>query len=253
MKIEKLKKLKNGKYKLYLSDGNTILTYDEIIINNMLFDGKELNNQLLSEISINNDYYEIYYKIVKLISNRLRSKKEILEFLNKNEVDKKIQEKIIQKLNQNGLIDDYKFALCYANDAINLRKNGPLKIKEDLRKLEISNEIIDQVIEKLDCEIIHENLINIVEKRNRLNKNNSLYMLKTKLSQELIKLGYKQDEIKEALKNLKSDDDIYKKECEKLMKKYSLKYSGNELKYKVRQGLYQKGFHPSEEIFFIDE
>ena len=56
MKIEKLKKLRNGKYKLELDNGESITTYDDIIIKNMLFNGKTLDNQILSEISINNDY-----------------------------------------------------------------------------------------------------------------------------------------------------------------------------------------------------
>ncbi len=248
MKIEHLKKLKNGKYKLILDNGEEITTYDDIIINNMLFDGKNLDNRLLSEISINNNYYDIYYKIVKMISSKWRSKKEIIEFLNKNEVDNKIQEKVINELNKKGLINDLRYAQSYANDAVYLKKNGPLKIEEDLKKMAIDEKIISEVISNLDYELINENLISIINKKNKLNKTNSLYQLKSKLKLELINLGYYYDDINKHLNNILSENkDVYEKEYERLYKKYSKKYSGNELKYKIKQALYQKGFN------YIDE
>lgn len=247
MKIEKLKKLKNNKYKILLDNGDSIVTYDEVIINNMLFDGKNLDTKLLSEISINNDYYDVYYKVVKMISTRFRSEHEIIDYLNKNEVSKNVQNKVLTNLKNNGLINDSNFAKYYANDAIHLKKNGPVKIEDDLRKLGIKDSIISEVIKNLDYEVIHDNLISIVDKKNRLNKSNSLYVLKNKLTQELLKLGYRSDDIKSALNKLKTDDSIYKREYERLMKKYSKKYSGNELKYKVKQALYQKGFSYQDE------
>ena len=247
MKIEKLKKLKNGKYKLELDSGESITTYDDIIIKNMLFNGKNLDNQILSEISINNDYYEIYYKIVKMISNKWRSEKEVRDYLEKLEVEPKLQEKVIQNLKKNDLINDLRFANSYASDAVSLRKNGEYKISDDLKKLGISDEIIAKVMSKLDYSLIEENLINIITKRNNLNKTNSLFQLRTKLNNELIRLGYSQELINSKLNLLlKEDKGIYEKEYERLHKKYSKKYSGNELNYKIKQALYQKGFNYHE-------
>ena len=248
MKIKKLKKLKNGKYKLELDNGNTITTYDNVIIDNMLFNDKELNNEILSKISINNNFYDIYYKIVKMISNRWRSEKEILDYLEKNEVDSKNQKKVIDELNKNGFINDLRYAMAYANDAVSLKKNGPYKISDDLKKLGIKDTIINEVIEKLDYELINENLINIIVKRNKMNKTNSLYQLKNKLNNELTRLGYASSEINKKLNSLLTEDkDVYKKEYERLYKKYSKKYSGNELKYKLKQAMYQKGFSYTDE------
>ena len=243
MKIEKIEKLKNGKYKLELSDGSKIVTYDEIIIKNMLFNGKELNNKLLSEISMRNSYYEIYYKIVKMISSKWRSEKEIIDFLNKNEIEEKLQDEVLDKLRKENLINDFRYALSYANDAVSLKKNGPLKIIDDLKKLRIKDSIIDEVMSKIDYELVNENLINIIVKKNKLNKTNSLYQLKMKLKGELTRLGYAEEDINRNLeKLLKENDGVYEKEYKRLYDKYSKKYSGNELKYKIKQALYQKGF-----------
>ena len=248
MKIEKLKKLKNGKYKLELDNGESITTYDDIIIKNMLFNGKSLDNQILSEISINNNYYDVYYKIVKMISTKWRSEKEVTEYMIKNEVSSKLQDRVIKELKKNDLLNDKRFAKSYANDAISLRKNGPYKIADDLKKLGISDSIIEETLNNLDEEEINSNLVNIITKKNKLNKTNSLYQLKNKLANELIRLGYDASLVYTKLNELlKEDKSIYQKEYDRLYKKYSKKYSGNELKYKVKQALYQKGFN------YIDE
>ena len=246
MEIKKLEKLKNEKYKLFLDDGTTIVTYDDIIIKNMLFVGKKLDNKLLSEISINNDYYQVYYKIVKMISTKWRSEKEVVDYLNKNEVSLKNQGKILTELKKNNLINDLRYASSYAVDAVSLRKNGPHKIEDDLRKLGIDEKIIDQVLKSLDYEQIDINLEDIILKKNKLNKSKSLFQLKMSLKNELMRLGYEEEKINKKLSLLKDDSSIYKKEYERLYNKYSKKYSGKELEYKVKQALYQKGFHYNE-------
>lgn len=244
MKIEKIQKLKNGKYKLTLDSKLSITTYDEIIIDKMLFNNKEINNQILSEISLNNEYYDVLNKIIKMISTKFRSQKELELYLDKTSLNDNEKKRLIADLQKKGFINDLRYATCYAADSVNLSKNGPYKIRESLNKQGISEDIIEEVINNLDRNLIEENLINYIEKKNRLNHNRSVYELKLKLSHELINLGYAKDEIEEKLNQiLKADDDITKKEYERLMKKYSKKYSGKELEYKVKQAMYQKGFN----------
>ena len=189
MKIEKIKKLSNGKYQLILDNKEVITTYDEIIINNMLFNGKELNNALLSEISLKNNYYDLYNKIIKMISTKWRSIYEIKEFLKKNSFED--SDSIINDLKAKGLLNDLRYAKSYASDQINLAKVGPYKIKSNLEKLKIDKEIIEEVMATLNDDLIHENLVNIVLKKSRLNNHYSLFQLKTKLKLEKTNGSYK--------------------------------------------------------------
>ena len=227
MKIEKIKKLSNGKYQLILDNKEVITTYDEIIINNMLFNGKELNNALLSEISLKNNYYDLYNKIIKMISIKWRSIYEIKEFLKKNNFED--SDSIINDLKAKGLLNDLRYAKSYASDQINLAK------------------VIEEVMATLNDDLIHENLVNIVLKKSRLNNHYSLFQLKTKLKLELTNMGYETNDINDVLnKYLTVDDNIAKKEYEKLKKKYEKKYQGKELEFKLKQAMYQKGFSISE-------
>ena len=60
----------------------------------------------------------------------------------------------------------------------------------------------------------------------------------------MITLGYEKNKIIEIIDNNLSDDDlIIKKEFDKLYTKLSLKYSGEDLIYKLKQKLFSKGFN----------
>lgn len=243
MKIDKVKKLRNGKYKLIFDNEENIVTYDDVIIDKMLFNGKEVTNEILSEISINNKFYEIYNKILRMITIKWRSRKEIEEYLNKQEISEERKKMILIILTDNGLINDKRYAKAYANDAVNLHKHGPLRIKEDLLKQGVAEEIIENVIYALDPSEIEDNMVSIILKKNRLNHHYSAKFLKNKLSHELLELGYERMKINEKLNMLvKSNPDIVRKEYDKLYERYSKQYSGLELKYKIKQALYLKGF-----------
>ena len=65
-----------------------------------------------------------------------------------------------------------------------------------------------------------------------------------KIRNDLYKEGFSKNLINAQLQNvqLEDDSDVYKKQYDKLYKRYSRKYSGYELECKIKQALYQKGF-----------
>ena len=69
MQIKKIKK-NSKKYKIILDNGLEIKTFDDVIINNSLLYNKTINNDLLEKINKENDYYDVYYKVVNLISKK---------------------------------------------------------------------------------------------------------------------------------------------------------------------------------------
>ena len=82
MKINKIIKIKNNKYKIII-DGDSIVTYDDVIINNNLLYQKEINKDLYNKLVNDTKFFDIYDKTVKYILKKRRSEKEILEYLRK--------------------------------------------------------------------------------------------------------------------------------------------------------------------------
>ena len=243
MKIEKIKK--NGKkYIIILDNGLEIKTFDDVIINNGLLYNKIIDDDLLDKINKENDYYNIYYKVVNYISKKIRSEKEIIDFLDKNNILDK--NKIINKLKSINLINDLNFAKAYISDRINLSNDGIYKIKNDLLKHNIDLGIIDNELSKIDDEIINKKIEKLINKKIKNSKYTG-FKLKYKVVNELINLGYDKSKISEIYDNLDiKNDDLIIKEYNKLYNQLSKKYQGKELEYKINVKLYNKGFTKEE-------
>lgn len=242
MKINKIKK--NGKkYKIILDNGLEIKTFDDVIINNNLLYNKIIDDELLDKINKENEYYDVYNKVLNLISKRIRSEKEISEFLDKYNVDKN---KIIDKLKSINLINDKNFAKAYISDKINLSNDGIDKIKNDLLKHNIDINLIMEEISKIDDDLIDKKIEKLIIKKTK-NSNYSGFKLKYKVVNELINLGYDKSKIVEIYDNLNiKNDDVIINEYNKLYNKLSKKYQDKELEYKINMKLYNKGFTKEE-------
>ena len=67
MKIEKIKKLSNSKYKLVFVDNDSLTLYEDVILDNNILFKKDIDDELLNKIIIDNKYYEVYNKVLKFV------------------------------------------------------------------------------------------------------------------------------------------------------------------------------------------
>lgn len=245
MKIDKIKKTGN-KYKIVFDDKTTLKTYDDVILNNGLLYNNQIDTDILNKLNIDTNYYDIYYKTINYITRKLRSEKEVNEFIDKNNVNAKDKKEVIRKLKEIGLINDLNFVKAYISDRINLSNDGPLKIRKSLLEHDISIDIIDENIDKIDNELVKEKLSKMIRKKIN-NTKYSGYVLKQKVINDFVNLGYTKELIVEIYDGLDiKKNDLLKKEYDKLYKKLSPKYSGCELENRIKNKLYQKGFSIDE-------
>ena len=199
MKIEKYESINNGQYKIYLSDGTILKINSDVIINNNLLYKKEIDNTLLNKILKENDNANIYNKCVKYISVRLRSKKEIIDYLKKLNIDNTAD--IIDKLIKNNLINDEVFTKAFIKDKINFTSYGPYRIRQELNKYNIDNEIIDKYINDIDEEILIDKVDKQINKMIKSNRKYSGNILKSKIYNNLYNNGFDKDMIINVLNN----------------------------------------------------
>ena len=199
MKIEKYESINNGQYKIYLSDGTILKINSDVIINNNLLYKKEIDNTLLNKILKENDNANIYNKCVKYISVRLRSKKEIIDYLKKLNIDNTAD--IIDKLTKNNLINDEVFTKAFIKDKINFTSYGPYRIRQELNKYNIDNEIIDKYIKDIDEEILIGKIDKQINKMFKSNRKYSGNILKSKIYNNLYNNGFDKDMIINVLNN----------------------------------------------------
>jgi Uncharacterized protein conserved in bacteria len=248
MNINKFTKLKDGQYKIILEDLTNIVIHEDLILKYDLLLTKKLDEETKEKILKENLNYIAYSIALKYISTRMRSIKEVIDYLDNKGVDKKIIESCINILTSNGYLNDEQFAKSFINDKINLSNDGPYKISKELSGKGVLESIIQENIINFFDDIQIEKCTKVVNKLTKTNRTKSLSMLKKKIISYLINLGYNMEIINIATKNLNAEnnDEIMKKEYQKIHSRLSKKYSGKELEYKIKQKMYALGFNNIE-------
>lgn len=241
MLIKKITKLKNDFYKIDF-ERFSVKVHEDLIIKYNLFSKKEIDNDILSKLSLDNSYYEVYSKALNYISFRMRSKKEIEEFLNKKELESDQKIIILDKLTSLGLLNDEAFKKAFIKDKMVLTNWGPYKIIKELKKHDITASI-----EEFDMSEVDEKINKIIPKLIKQNKKYSNNILRQKVYNHLIDLGYDAEVIGN---NLSSYDftgsNNLEKDFQKLFNKYEKKYPKDKLYYQLRGKLRTLGYNLEE-------
>jgi regulatory protein len=247
MKITNIKKMTSGKYKICFDNGEKLNLNDEVILKNNLLFHKEIDEKEFNNLNNENEKYNRYSKVLKQIGYKMRSKKEIIDYMNKNEYSEKEKKEILKKLEDNHLINDLMYVKAFINDKVNLTNDGPDKIKRDLINQDIDENIINKELNNLDQNLFSEKLNKLIDKKISTNHKYSEYQLKQKLLEYFNNLGYPRDMIIDYLQNINvSNDSIIEKEYNSLLRKLSKKYEGDNLYFEIKNRLLRKGFSNSE-------
>lgn len=240
MDIKSIKKMA-GKYKIVFSDGSSIITYDDVILNNNILYKKSLDDDLVDKINSENKFYEAYNSALKFLRIKLRSEVEVRNYLKKLSVSD--IDSIINRLKDSKMINDVLYAKAYIHDRFSFSNDGPNKIRKDLLLNNISDDVISEELSSID---FSEKLEKMILKKINSNSKYSDRILKQKLLNHFISLGYEKSDILYIIDNNLVDNDVINSEYNKLLRKYSGKYSSSELEFLIRKKLYQKGFDVDE-------
>ena len=240
MKINKYKKLKSNKYEVTLEDSEKIILYEDVILKEELLLKKEIDN--INRITEINKEYEIYDIALKYLNHHVISIKGMREYLLKKKYDLQNVDKTIDRLTCKGYLNDDYYAKCYISDKVNLSNDGPYKIIKHLEDNDINSSIYGKYLSNYN-DIWQDRIEKYINKNLKANKK-STYFFKSKMLMNLVNLGYDKEMINESLNHIQIDnlDELKEQEKEKIRKKLSRKYTGDELERKIKEKLFQKGF-----------
>ncbi len=243
MKIVSYTRSKNGLYKVRLDDDSYLLIHEELILKYELLLKKEISDSLKEKIYEENKNYLVYDEAVKYLSRKMRNIHQMEEYLKKKEYGEEMVSGVIELLIKQGYLNDLNYSKAFVHDKISLSNYGPSKIKQELRKDAIKEEYIHIALETFTSKLEEERIAKLIHKAIKTNHTKGKSFLKQKVLNDLMNLGYSKNKIVSYLYLIDDmdDEDIKKKEYEKLYSKLSKKYSGVELEIKIKQRLYQKG------------
>ncbi len=253
MKVTKIKRTPSGKYKLIFDDQTNVTTYDDVILKNNLLYQQNIDSDTLNKVNIDTKYFDSYSKVVKYITFRLRSKKEIDDYCDKLDLLPEEKKAIMEALTKMGLINDNQFTKAFIADKIRFSSLGPYRIKQELLLHDIDNDTIDNYLLLIDIKEIKDKINKHINKKIKSNNKYSNYLLRQKLYGELTELGFDSIMINDCLNELLtgSNSKALEKEYYKIYNSLQRKYTGEELNYRLKNKLYQKGFSLEEINSFL--
>ena len=219
----------------------------DILISFQLKKGMELDELDISEIQFEDEVKKAFNLALNFLSYRMRSTKEVIDYLKKKEVDEPIIPDVIHKLAEYKYINDEEFARAYVQTQINTTTKGPEVIKQELFEKGIEQDILLKSLALFTMDEQVEKAIKLISKTIPKNNKASERQTKQKIEQTLQRKGYSWDVIQIAMEeaSIEKDTDEEWGALEhhgmKAHRKYD-KLDGWEYEQKMKQALFRKGF-----------
>ena len=103
---------------------------------------------------------------------------------------------VLKRLEQEGFLDEQRYAQAFANDKMRFQGWGRQKIRLQLMQKGIAESAILAALGQLDEDVYHQTLQNLADKKRReLRREKNPYVLKQKLSRFLAGRGFSMDDI----------------------------------------------------------
>lgn len=93
-----------------------------------------------------------YQRAVRYVGMRPRSTAEIVAYLRRKEVDETIAEVVVQRLHDQGYLDDEAFARFWVDNRNRFRPRGAQALRHELRQKGVERETIEATLEEQDEE-----------------------------------------------------------------------------------------------------
>lgn len=259
--ISKIARQKNNpeRYNIYLNDQYAFAVDESTLIKFGLTKGKVLDQFEIDEITYEDEIAKAFNRALNFLSFQMRSEYEVKKKLLDIGFGEAVTIEAIRKLEKLGFLNDETYSKALLETKKKTAKKGPKAIKQDLIKKGIDKKTQEKVLNTFTYEDQLEIAKDLARKTVKSNAIKTPSQVKQKIQELLMRKGYSFDIINQILDQIdlqREDEDwqqMIEQQGEKLWKKYSAKFTGNELRMKIKQALYQKGFPIDVIEGFIEE
>lgn len=249
-KIQAAKKTK-ARYHIYFDrEGKSEYSFsvsEDILVQEDLFKGKELTKEDIEALRQSDELDKAYQKALNYLSYRMRSEKELFDYLKEQEVPEEEAAEMIEKMRRLDFVDDQRFSDAFVRTKRDQSKKGPNIIRQELKQKGVSENIMNKSLEQYTPEEQLDLAIELAEKKQRSYKKESSRQKEQKLIQFLIQKGFSHSVAAEALKEADIENDEEEQQeaisgwGEKAWRKFESE-APHKRRQKIKQALYRRGF-----------
>lgn len=244
-------KKNHGRFNIFLDRGNGeefgFGAGEDVLVTFALGKGKEIDEDELKSIIFEDEVKTAFNLAVKFLSYRMRSVKEIKDYLHKKEMNPEAIPRVLERLEHHQYIDDTEFAKMFVRSRKRTSSKGPAVISRELYQKGVGPTEIEQALEGYPFAEQVETAANYAAKQAKQQRKKSSMEIKQDVMRTLMGKGFSRDVVEAALNEVvveKGEDEEWQAlvaQADKAQRKYQ-KYEGWEYERRMKQHLYRKGF-----------
>lgn len=159
--------------------------------------GQELDVSEVEQYSQAADRAKAYALALRYLGVRLRSRKELQDYLKRKDCEREEIENALERLEELGMVNDATFAEAWIADRMAVRPRSRMRLGQELAAKGVARETVNIALQNLEPEREIDTLKALIERKQR-----SGYVDDKKLIGYLQRQGYRWSLIKEALDQL---------------------------------------------------
>jgi regulatory protein len=206
-------KRRSGRKNIYIDGRFSMGISNETLLRLQFRTGDEITPELLSEMESTEELTTVRNAALRFLAHRARTVHEVREKLLKKKFPGKKVERVLDDLQESGLLNDRQFAGMYIRDQLASRPTGRLLLRQKLRQLGVEKQLTEEVLDETFRFLSQKDAVHrAVEKfmRTRAGRVKDPVAFRNRLAGFLARRGFSWDDITPVLKQIpeKSSEEI---------------------------------------------
>ena len=165
--------------------------------------GQEINGEEINQLLARESEQAAYLRALNFISYRPRSEAEVIKNLGKKDIDEQVIHQVVDRLRQNHLVDDTKFALEWVDNRSAFRPRSRWALAMELRQKGIAEDTIEEVLNDTDDEQL---AYQAAQKQSRKYRGLEWQNYRRKMSAFLARRGFRYETISPIVRRIWSEN-----------------------------------------------
>lgn len=146
MIVERIVSKDDEKATVFFDNGEKLVLHKDVLYQSGLRKGDEVSSDRFSSLNNQETFYLIKQKAFRLLQKRIHTSRELYTKLRQKFSDDLLIKNCLTELKQKGFINDREFAFAFISEKQKSKKWSKAKLKSELIKRGVSNEIISEVL-----------------------------------------------------------------------------------------------------------
>lgn len=179
-----------GEYKLSI--------HEDVMIKYRMLRGNQFTKQELEDIVLADEKQRAYVQALKYLERKQRTRKELADRLKEKEISQSVIEQALQRLEQEGLINDELYAKQWASQRISSQRKGRAWVRQELRQKGVDKSLISEALDEVSQEQEFESCL-IVGRKKWNQTRGELMDKKRKTGSFLMRRGFSGEHVRRAI------------------------------------------------------